>query len=248
MNIVKLEENLIQYTVPSESEEKLGQNFYVLLNGSEALLIDAGYKPQCEQVLKDLEAKGVKVTAAVPSHYHPDHVEGIFLIDSPDVYGNSFAVATLKVFYTDSEVGVMAPTKLLKSGSVLEFGDHRLRFTTAPGHSDCTMLIDINNRFLHIADLYIRNDAGKDVLPYVKWNGVKKHIESLRSVLKYKDYTFLISHGLSPLSYPQLAEGINNRILYLQELLDSDNTATADEAVAKCSKPFLFMKWRAFVK
>ena len=57
----------------------------------------------------------------------------------------------------------------------------------------------------------------------------------------------LFSHGLCPVDAKTLAEGIENRKIYLQTLLDSDNKATAEEAVANCSRPFHFLHWRASV-
>ena len=169
-------------------------------------------------------------------------------MDSPDVYGNKHALETLEVFYDKDEALPMTPTFLLNNGSTLQFGSFRLTFQNAPGHSNCTMIININDKYLHIGDLFIRTDTGGDVLPFVKWASVKAHIESLDLLLSHTRKTFLISHGLCPITYSELAVGISDRKIYLNALLDSNNTICASDATKNCTKPFSFLKWRNDVK
>jgi len=248
MKIVKLQENLLQYIIAAPTESKTGLNFFVLLNGSKALLIDAGYRRECKMVLDDLSSRGIFVVKVIPSHFHPDHVEGIMLIDKPEVYGNSYAQQTLSMFYDDDAVKQMSPTHIINDDTTVSFGGFELSFASAPGHSDCTMLIIINNKYVHIGDLYIRKDTGEDILPFVKWANVQQHLKSLNMLLEYGDKEFLISHGFCPISFAELSRGIKDRNIYLSALLDSNNTVSGQDAVKDCSKPFSFMHWREFVK
>ena len=248
MNIIKLEENFILYNIPAEEKNKLGQNICALVEGDSAFLIDAGYKKQSLEVIDNLAHQGIRVVKVLPTHFHPDHVEGIFLMDKPVIYGNEYAAKTLEQFYDKEDISVMSPTKVISSEDTIEFGDFNISFEHAPGHSDCSMLININDTYLHIGDLYLKTDEGRDVLPFVKWAGVESHIASLKKILCFKDRKFLISHGNCPLHTNEVKEGIDNRIKYLKALIDSENRISAEDAVKECSKPFEFLHWRTQVK
>lgn len=248
MKIVKLQDNLLLYVIPSAYDNKVGQNFIVLVNGSEALMIDAGYRTQCKEVLKDLGSKGITVKKVIPSHFHPDHVEGITLLEEPQIFGNIHAKDTLNMFYSYNEMRSLLPNVVLKDNSQLSYGEFELLFKNSPGHSDCSMIIIINDKYVHIGDLYIRKDNGDDILPFVKWPNVQQHIDSLKMLLRYEDQQFIISHGLCPILYHDFIVGVSDRLKYLNTLLDSNNTVSAEDAVRDCSKPFSFLHWREFVK
>ncbi|MBN2851554.1 MAG: MBL fold metallo-hydrolase [Clostridia bacterium] len=239
-----LEENFILYNFQAAKKNELGINICALLDGDYAMLIDSGYREHCKDVLEDLAKDGISVIKVLPSHFHPDHVEGILLIDEPIVFGNNFATETLEKFYSKEVVRVMSPSKTISDGDKLQFGKFTLSFEYAPGHSDCSILIDINDKYLHIGDIYFKSDDGVDVLPYVLWAGVEEHIKSLERILKYKDRSYLISHGNCPLEIEEMKEGVANRITYLKTLLDSCNTVSAEDAISECSKPFNFLHWR----
>ena len=244
-----LEQDVILYCIPSEHEGKLGTNIITLINGKEALVIDAGYRKQFSLVLEDLRNQKIKCTAVIPTHYHPDHIEGILLLEEPEIYGNTDAENTLSLFYSNEEIASLKPTKTLDDGITLKFGRFDISFANAPGHSNCSMLIFINDSFIHAGDLYIRTDSGIDVLPYVKWKGIKDHMESLLKIqANLSGRKLLLSHGECPLDNDEALEGINNRISYMQSLLDSDNSISVYEALADCTKPFEFLQWRDEVR
>ncbi len=136
----------------------------------------------------------------------------------------------------------------MKDNEVLNFGDFELRFTFAKGHSDCSMLIMINNRYLHVGDLFITTNDGKHVLPYVKWSGVKEHIKSLNKIQNSLAKYLLLSHGVIKMDYEDSLEGLEDRRTYLRALLDSDNKISVEEALKDCKNEFVFSKWRGLVK
>ena len=248
MEILKLAENFYRYHFPSDENNNLGKNVYVLLNKQEALLIEAGYQEDARLILGDLGKKNIKIHKVIPSHFHPDHVEGILLLDEAEVLGNQHAVRTLSQFYEGETLKALSPDTIINPESRVQFGDFSLRFKEAPGHSDCSLLIFINDQFLNLGDLFLRTENREEVLPYVHWAGVQDHIRSLQTILEYKDKKFLLGHGLCPLGYEELKAGIYDRIIYLQALLDSNNRISAEDAVKDCSKPFQFLRWREQVK
>lgn len=48
-----------------------------------------------------------------------------------------------------------------------------------PGHSLCTIIIKINDKFLYIADEMMFSEDGRPILPSTDLNCIKRHIESL---------------------------------------------------------------------
>lgn len=244
MEKILIEEHMVLYNFPSVNPERLGHNIYILKDGKRALAIDTGYQQHFQQVIDDLEAEGIVVVKVVPSDFHQEHVDGIFLLNKPKVYGNQFAKITLKTFYDQEDVKVLAPKKVLSNNAMIEFGTFKLRLTSAPGHSDCSVLIDINNKYLHLGDLYMKTDQGDEVLPHVQWSGVNDHIRSLKLILKSPCSQYLLAHGGSPLGSAAIQSGVKDRIAYLSNVRRSHNKCSVEEALVNVSSPFVFYKWR----
>ena len=80
----------------------------------------------------------------------------------------------------EKTLAVLSPDIFITSESKIQFGGYTLTFEEAPGHSDCSLLININNQYLLVGDLFIRTETGEEVLPYVQWSGVEQHIDSLK--------------------------------------------------------------------
>ena len=130
----------------------------------------------------------------------------------------------------------------------LEFGKFNLRFAHAPGHSDCSMLIFINDDYVHVGDLYITMNDGADVLPFLKWANVPEHIQSLER-LKTIRGKLLLGHGVYTLDASAAEPGIDDRLSYLTALLETDEPMSQLRNTLKKSKrPFCLTKWRDFVK
>jgi glyoxylase-like metal-dependent hydrolase (beta-lactamase superfamily II) len=244
----ELEKDFWLYQIPAIEENRLGLNICVLVDDKKVLLIDAGYERECQEVLDDLEKRHLEVVKVLPTHFHPDHVQGLFLMNQPIVYGHPLAKNTLKRFYEEDEMKVLSPTKIIEDQEIIEFGAFKIRCFYTPGHSDCSLLFVINNQYVHFGDLYIKMDDGRDVLPYVSWAGVEDHLKSFGKMKDHQDKTILISHGLCPVKKEDFIIGIKDRETYLQALLKSNNEIPAKEAVEGCKRPFEMMKWREAVR
>lgn len=249
MKKIFIEENIIAYQMSYEDDKKLGSNCYVLLDGQDALVIDALYPEFFEQIVKDLNEHDIKITHVLPSHYHPDHIEGIKLLSNVKVYGTSFGVETLNSFpYEEDEKKVMKPTVIIEPGEVVNFGSHQFRIEMARGHSVCSMLIDINETYIHVGDNYMTLDSGVASLPYVVWSGVEDHIKSLLAIKDKSNHKVFLSHGHMVSDMRDLYEGINDRLTYLQRILDSNNTISLEEAIKDLRTDFVNIGWRAYIK
>ncbi len=245
MKKIELEKNFFVFQFDPIKVDSVGNNIYMLINDNEAVLIDAGYEHQMKQILKDIDGK-YNIEAIFPSHFHPDHIDGIQLLDTPEIYGNIHAVDTIKKYMPES-LNLLKPTKILSNDTNITFGDFDLTFEYAPGHSDCSMIIYINDNYIHIGDLYITMNDGTDVLPFVSWTNVTKHFNSLKRI-KELNHNILISHGKITIDYKDIQIGIEDRLSYLSKLLDSNNRCTVEEALEDCIRKFELTKWRKFVR
>jgi len=243
-----IEKDIIAYQFDAENHS-LGSNAYVFLDGKNALVIDALYTEYYSQLIDDLKENDIVIKAVLPSHYHPDHIEGLNLLDNVIVYGTDESIKTLNSFpYTEEEKSKMMPTDKVKFDDTISFGSHRFTLRRRPGHSDCSMFIEINDLFVHTGDYYLTTNSGEDSLPYVSWIGVSNHMEALMAMKTYKDKTFLMSHGYMTCKVDNLTEGIDNRLTYLKRLLDSDNNIGVEEAVQGMDCHFVNRVFRDYVK
>ena len=243
MNKIMLEEQMVLYSFPSDKPERLGHNVYILKDGQRALAIDTGYQQHFQQVIDDLASEGVTIVKVVPSHFHTDSVDGVFLLNKPRIYGNEHAKATLMVNYDEEDVLILAPKKVLTNNAIIEFGGFKLRLISAPGHTDCSVLININDQYLHVGGLYMQTDQGEAVLPYVKKSGVSGHIRSLSVIAKSKYSHYLLAHGPSPTTLALMESGIKERVTYLTALRSSHYKCTLEEALKDVKGPFRLQKW-----
>lgn len=249
MKRVELGKNMIAYQHDGKSDTQLGYNNYVFIHDHKALLLDTAYSEHLKLVVEDLKKFDIEVVAVLPSHYHPDHFEGLSILANVDVYGTEESLETMKAFQlTDEETKLYGPNKMIKDNDNLKFGDFEFKFELVGGHSECSMLITINDAYLHIGDTYMTLNSGVHSLPYVTWKGLKKHLQAIKHLYDFESYQVLISHGILHQSLSQMDSGIKDRINYLTSLLESNNQATIDQALENCENTFINQEWRQYVK
>lgn len=244
---MKLEEDLFLYTFPAKSLGTLGRNIYLLLDGKRGLLLDCGYEVDMKELLDDLQ-DDIEIVEVIPSHFHPDHIKGVTLLNHPKVYGNRHVKKTIRRFVGKEEIDNYMPTDQVKDGSLIEFGSFKLKLEYGPGHSECSMMIHINDKYLHVGDLYIKTDMGGEVLPYVSWKSMKTHMMTLKKIKAYKGYRLLISHGKSPVFEMDYKLGIDDRLKYMEAVIKANNRIAVIDAVKACERPFENMQWRQRTK
>lgn len=111
-------------------------NVFVVTDGREAVLIDAGYEHvEAHQTVTDyLKTLGSpKVNAILITHFHKDHTPGAKFLSAH--YGCPIISHPAEVPYVDREIAPSKVTATLEEGDTVTVGDLQLHVLHAPGHT-----------------------------------------------------------------------------------------------------------------
>ncbi len=229
MIIDKLENNFFNYRFPEEDGFAYGFNFYVLVNDNDVMIIDAGFRTQAKKVHKEILSKKLKLTHVLMTHFHPDHVNGLVVLPGDiTVLGSPEYHKTIR-----KEIPQTVTPVSFSEG--FQFGDFSLSFTATPGHSACSILIDINGKYLHSGDNLMSRYDGKALLPWVEYNQIAQHILSLEKLKAKKPDIVILGHGPALLNKKEINQAIEDRLSYLKAVLNSEGKCSWQEAIKDCS-------------
>jgi len=243
----KLSEGIVRYTFDPLPGKHFGNSIFALIDGNKVLLIDTAYEFQASQVLKDIRNSGLEIDGIIISHFHDDHMQGLKVMPKVPIYGSEHYKTTLEMWTQKEEHKYFIPTVLIKDTYSIDFGKHNIDLIPFPGHSLCTVITRINNKYLHIADELMFSNEGKPILPSADPNCIKRHVESLSKLKALNSYIFLPSHGLEFGGNARIEKEINNRIAYFTAILSSNRKITYEEAKKDCDCDFLHSEWHPYV-
>lgn len=218
VNREKVIDNLYLYVFTYE-HAKLQDTITVIVQDNQALLIDTAYPEYAERVKGDLEGQGIEPKIVVLSHYHSDHVSGCSVFSDCEVYASEF----YEYNYNNCQVWepgytYVRPSHLVRHGDTLCFGDFRLKFTHAPGHSRCSMITRITDRIIHVGDLIMMIKDKKASLPFIADGGdFAEHIDSLGMIKKIEPDIILVPHGGMVKSRDEINKMVDDRVYYLEK-------------------------------
>jgi glyoxylase-like metal-dependent hydrolase (beta-lactamase superfamily II) len=227
MEKIKIKDNLFQYYFERDNNGE-PNNIFVCIDdaGKKALILDTAYERFAEKVKKDLQEQGIQPAMVVLSHYHPDHAAGLPVFGDCRIYASEF--------YEDNyencrrwnpDLTFIRPTNVIKEGDSLSFGSFHLKFSHAPGHSQCTLLTSINDDVLHIGDLLMFGANGSLCLPYISMGGsFKEHCESLEKIKTMKYNILAFAHGHFLTEKNKMADSLTDYLYYLNRTADSMGT------------------------
>lgn len=208
MEEIKLTEQFYMYQFEPLEERVLGQNIFVLYEGNECIVFDAGYEAHMKQLVTDFKKYTIK--HVVCTHFHPDHCYGLNVLSKQHLIGSKYSIETLEMF-DDLDNKLLVPDVLVEEKTVLQFGNHTITLALNPGHSNCGMLIDIDGEFLLIGDDYMTTNKNEPVLPYVA-ESIEQHKVALQNIINnYNGFTLMPSHGVPTFNL----EDLKYRIRYL---------------------------------
>ncbi len=243
MIISKLEDNFYLFTFPPRKDNKFGYNIYAMINGDQALIVDTGFRNHIKAVEEELRNKDIEIKKVIISHFHLDHILGLKEIKPEEIIGSDDYEKTLDIYVDSDKHHLFTPdTKIDKEISV-KFGNFNLEIQKFPGHAQCSLLININNKYIHIGDELMYTNQGADLLPFVGKSVIKRHIHSLEKLKSYTDFIFLPSHGIIVKDKEKIEKDINNRLCYLKAVDSKSEKISYEEAILECSTEFQHAYW-----
>ena len=149
------------------------QNFTYIVGSRatrEVAIVDPAW--DIDALLEHLAAKDYTLTAALVTHYHPDHIGGSFSGHSVEGLAELIAKNPLKIYTHKAEAdGVRKVTGLsesdlsrVESGDTLRLGVIEVEFLHTPGHTPGSQCFRIKNTLVSGDTLFI-NGCGRVDLP-----------------------------------------------------------------------------------
>lgn len=239
----ELSEGIIEYIFPGKEGEIFSNRITALINENKVFLIDSGYDFQMKEVIRDLDENSLIVEGVIITHFHSDHMEGLKSLRGKAIYGNSNYQKTLDRWYPVEEHKYFTPTVCISDNFKIEFGIHKIEIIPFPGHSICTNIIKINEKYIHVADEIMFSSSGEPLLPSVTKEGVKRHRDSVNRLKDYLDYTFIMSHGESSNGKKKIKDIIEDILMYFDKILNSSQKVSFEEATQECKSKFIHTGW-----
>ena len=202
--------------------------------GKRALIIDPSYPEFMEKVKIDLQSQGIEPEIIVLSHYHPDHVSGCAILPQCSIYVDEHYENNFQNCHIwEPGYTYLRASHLIHGGDSLSFGDFKLRFHSAPGHSRCSIITEITNKIFHIGDLIMICVNRKNSIPYIADGGsFKEHIKSLELIKKMDPDAIVVPHGGFIDNKKRILDLVDDRIFYLEHVLNSQG----ELPIEKCLK------------
>jgi len=241
----ELSQGIIHYTFPSRGEgAHYGDSITAVIHEDKAVLIDAGFEDEARQVIDDLSANGITIDKVIVSHFHDDHMEGLKLLPNVSVYGSSRFQETLDMWTEKEEHKYFTPTVAVTEPTTIELGSHTFEIIPSPGHSVCTVLVNINGKFLHVADEIIYSVDGQPILPSIESRkNIERQFESWNKIGGYQAFTIIPGHG-AEFDGSKLQADLQNRFAYAEAILAAGELPlTYEDAVRNCNCKFLHNDW-----
>ncbi|MDF2905687.1 MAG: hypothetical protein K0R34_1008 [Herbinix sp.] len=243
MKKTELSQGVFQYTFEPIDNKKYGNNVIAIISNEKAMIIDTGYAHQTEEVIADLKVFSISIDCVAISHFHEEHIQGLKNLKDVTIYGSSYYQQTLNQWCPKVDQKNYIPTIGIDKNRKIKFGEHVLELIHNPGHTLCTLLIKINEKYLYIADELMYAPDGERILPSVTKNDIINHYVSVHNLTKYNQYIFIPGHGDVIRNLRQIVRDSKNVCRYLCEILKNDDIITVDQATKGCTCKFLHTDW-----
>jgi len=243
-----LADAVLLYSFPAREGTHYPLNIVALQDpgAGRALLVDVAFEEQAAVVSEELAREGCVVTDVVLSHLHDDHFEGLRALGAVTLHASPRSQAAVDARFGAEDRASLTPDDPLRDGASFAFGAHELRFVEAPGHSPCSLLSVIDDRFVHVGDLLMSAADGTPLLPYVAYPNVPVHIRTLQRLReRFADRTLLLGHGPPLQGRAEVRAAIEQRLCYLRGVLRGKGRLSYDEVMRDCSGTFLHTEWHA---
>jgi glyoxylase-like metal-dependent hydrolase (beta-lactamase superfamily II) len=168
-----------------------GNHTYLLVSGSEALLIDAGvgHPDHLAAIAQALTEHGAALTTVVVTHNHPDHATGVRALAAV------FPRAVFAKFpWPDDAAPEGVRWRPLADGDDIRFGRDAVTAVHTPGHAPDHLALWHNpTRTLFSSDLVIA--GGSVMIEASRGGSLSQYLHSLERMLKLAPDRLLPAHG-----------------------------------------------------
>jgi glyoxylase-like metal-dependent hydrolase (beta-lactamase superfamily II) len=232
LEIIKIEENIIQFTFVKENSE-FPLNITTLIDGSSAIIIDVAYEQYATQVRNYLSQMGVSNFIIFISHHHEDHFDGCKSFTDCKTYASElFSDDYQEHLETDEYLKSFRPDEYFTDSSYYTTKNFSIKFIYTPGHNKCEFSFLINEKYLYIGDLIFYNKHGVPSLPYLDNNStISEYLESLRKIMKIKHNHILLGHGHFLNDEAEIKKQIENRLYYLVKIQNFNGDTSLDDCL-----------------
>jgi hydroxyacylglutathione hydrolase len=173
------------------------QNFTYLVGSRstrEVAIVDPAW--DIDSLLRHIDDKGYTLTAALVTHYHPDHIGGSYGGHNVEGLAELLAKRGVKAYaHNDEADGVRKVTGLsesdlarVRSGDKLAIGKVEVEFLHTPGHTPGSQCFRIHNTLVSGDTLFI-NGCGRVDLP---GSNPEHMYHSLKKLCALPDDTLLL--------------------------------------------------------
>lgn len=175
----------------------------------EVAIVDPAW--DIDSLMNIVREKDYKVTAALVTHYHPDHCGGSFGQNTVSGVAELLAVNPVKVYANKLESeGLKKVTGIsdndiarVESGDTLKIGDMEIEFLHTPGHTPGSQCFKVKHTLVSGDTLFI-NGCGRVDLP---GSDVDDMYHSLQKLSALPDDTLLLpGHNYSHVPHATMAE------------------------------------------
>lgn len=173
------------------------QNYTYIIGSRETrevAIIDPAW--DINRLIQHLEERDYTLTAALATHYHPDHVGGSFSGHNVEGVAELMEVNPVKVYAHKEEAdGIKKVTEVsesdivrVDSGDTLKIGNIEVEFLHTPGHTPGSQCFRIKNTLVSGDTLFI-NGCGRVDLP---GSNSEDMFQSMRKLCDLPDDTLLL--------------------------------------------------------
>ena len=205
-----------------------------LVNKQRAILIDTGFDEHAKKVKENMDTERIKVDTIIFTHYHPDHVAGSSAFGDIQLMCNRKYEHNYEFFLKNygNDLNLKKPTKVFEDGENITLNEFNLKFLDAPGHSDCSSIIVIDDETLNVGDLIMQGLNDKPALPCINNDGsVRGHIRSLELIIELSPSALVMGHGRPLLGKSLIRDEVSKRLNYLNKIVETNGEAELEECL-----------------
>lgn len=187
--------------------------------------MDAAFRSQMKAVLHELEGRRSQLSTVVLTHFHNDHAAG--LMAAPE----NIAVMGSPEYRRTLAKAIPQEVSPVSFDEPVVFKEFQLRFIPAPGHSPCSVFVDIQGEYIHAGDNLMSRYDGRRIVPWVRRGCIESHMASLELLKGMGRDRILLSHGPMIEGRANAEREIDLRLFYLDRMLRPFFGMTVEDAL-----------------